>query len=184
MSEARSRSQAANEFAAHNGAVPDVWKEALLAVFETLDQQHRAERTVFAPVDLSQFDDPPPLVDLWQGLITSGLISTCYGDSGQGKSTIVDGLATCVSLGRPFLRRAVKQGTVVILDWELNQGITLHRLYRIARGMGLTTPPPIMYQSLYDSLTTYLPEILEWCERINPVLLIVDSMGAACGGDP
>jgi hypothetical protein len=184
MSDARSRSQAASEFAAHNGAVPDVWRDGLLAAFETLDQQHRAERASFAPIDLSQLADPPPLADVWQGLIKAGLISTCYGDSGQGKSTIVDGLVTCVSLGKPFLGRAVKQGPVVILDWELSQDITLHRLYRIARGMGLTTPPPIMYQSLYDPLPSYLPEILAWCERVNPVLLIVDSMGAACGGDP
>jgi hypothetical protein len=184
MSDARSRSQAASEFAAHNGAVPDVWRDALLAAFETLDQLHRAERASFAPIDLSQLADPPPLTDVWQGLIKSGLISTCYGDSGQGKSTIVDGLATCVSLGKPFLGRAVKQGPVVILDWELSQDITLHRLYHIARGMGLSAPPPIMYQSLYDPLTSYLSEILSWCERVNPALLIVDSMGAACGGDP
>jgi hypothetical protein len=184
MSDARSRSQAASEFAAHNGAVPEVWRDALLAAFETLDLQHRAEKTAFAPIDLSQYEDPPPLQELWQGLITAGLAATCYGDSGQGKSTIVNGLATAISLGKPFLGRPVKQGIVILLDWELSQDITLHRLYRIARGMGLTKPPAIMYQSLYDPLTTYLPDIQAWCEREQPVLVVVDSMGPACGGDP
>jgi hypothetical protein len=36
MSDARSREQAANEFASRNGAVPDSWKEALLSVFVAL----------------------------------------------------------------------------------------------------------------------------------------------------
>jgi hypothetical protein len=184
MSDARSRLQAASEFSSHNGAVPDYWRDALLEAWLTLDQERRNQRTAFAPVDLSQFEDPPPLVDLWQGFITSGLVSTCYGDSGQGKSTLVDGLATCVSLGQPFLGHAVMQGPVVILDWELKQEITLHRLYRIARGFGLTSPPPIRYQALFDPLTTYLDEILDWCEKVNPVLLVVDSMGPACGGNP
>jgi RecA-family ATPase len=152
-----------------------------LSLFE---EEHQPQRQVSAPVDLSEFDDPPPVVDVWQGLITSGLISTLYGDSGQGKSTLVDGLATCISLGQPFLGHPVMKGPVVILDWELRQDITLHRLYRIARGFGLAKPPPIMYQSLFDPLTHYLDDILAWCEQVNPVLLMVDSMGPAYGGDP
>jgi hypothetical protein len=184
MSNSGDRYRVAREFSSHNGAQPDIWADALLSAWLTLDEQHRSQRPTFSPVDLSLFDDPPPLVDVWQGLITSGLIATLYGDSGQGKSTLVDGLATSISLGHPFLGRAVTQGTVIILDWELSQDLTLHRLYRIARGAGRTTPPPIMYQSLYDPLTAYLPDILAWCERVNPVLLVVDSMGPACGGDP
>jgi hypothetical protein len=184
MSNSSDRYRVAREFSSHNGAKPDIWADALLSAWLTLDEQHRSQRAAFAPVDLSQFEDPPSLGDVWQGLITSKLIATLYGDSGQGKSTLVDGLATSISLGRPFLGRAVTPGPVIILDWELSQDLTLHRLYRIARGVGLTTPPPIMYQSLYGPLTAYLPDILAWCERVNPVLIVVDSMGPACGGDP
>jgi hypothetical protein len=184
MSNSGDRYRVAQEFASHNGARPDIWAGALLAAWHTLDQERRSDKAAFAPVDLSQFDDPPPMMDIWQGLITEGLIATMYGDSGQGKSTIVDGLATSISLGKPFLGRAVMPAIVVLLDWELNQDLTLRRLYRIARGMGYTNPPPIMYQSLYDSLPSYLPDLLAWCEQANPGLLVVDSMGPACGGDP
>jgi RecA-family ATPase len=135
------------ELAADNGAQPDIWSDALLAAWDTLDRRHRASFEKFEPVDLSQFPDPTPLRDIWEGHITEGLISTLYGDSGQGKSTLVDGLATHVATGRSFLGYQVLQGPVVILDWELNRDITLHRLYRIARGLGMDVPPAIMYQS-------------------------------------
>jgi hypothetical protein len=184
MSDSASRNRVSQELASRNGNNPSMWNDALLSAFHTLDEQRRAAAEKFEPTDLSQFPDPPPPQEIWGGHITEGLISTVYGDSGQGKSTIVDGLATCIATGRSFLGYQVIQGPVVILDWEFNQDITLHRLYQIARGFGLDAPPPIYYQAMSDPLATHLADIIEWCHRINPVLLVVDSFGTACGNDP
>jgi hypothetical protein len=109
-----------------------------------------------------------------------------YGDSGQGKSTIVDGLATSISLGKPFLGREVMAGTVVATGLGAEPGHYPAPAVPHCQGHGggYISPPPIMYQPLYDPLTHYLPDILAWCERVHPVLLVVDSMGPACGGDP
>jgi hypothetical protein len=184
MSSSQARYRVAQELAGHNGANPDIWNDALLAAWHTLDQGHRDASEKFGPVDLSQFPDLPPLREIWEAHITEGLISTLYGDSGQGKSTIVDGLATCIAVGGSFLGYQVTLGPVAILDWELTRNITLHRLYRIARGFELDAPPPIYYQSMTDPLATDLTDITEWCHRIGPVLLVVDSFGPACGNDP
>jgi hypothetical protein len=184
MSSSRGRDQVAQELANHNGAKPDFWADALLSAWHTLDQEHRDAAEKFEPVDLSEFPDPPPLREIWESHITEGLISTLYGDSGQGKSTLVDGLATCIAYGGSFLGYKVIQGPVVILDWELTRDITLHRLYRIARGFGLDAPPPIYYQCMSDPLATHLSDIIEWCHRVAPILLVVDSFGPACGNDP
>jgi hypothetical protein len=184
LSSSQSRYKVAQELAGHNGAKPDIWADTLLAAWHTIDEERRENAEKFDPADMSQFPEPPPLRDIWESHITEGLISTLYGDSGQGKSTLVDGLATCIAHGGSFLGYNVIQGPVVILDWELSQNITLHRLYRIARGFGLSSPPPILYQCMTDPLTTHLADIIQWCYRVNPVLLVVDSFGAACGGDP
>jgi hypothetical protein len=184
MSASRSRHQVAQEIAGHNGHNPERWGDALLAAWHTLDQERRDAVEKFEPVDLSQYDDPPPLGYVWEGLIIERLVNTLYADSGQGKSTLVDGLAVSIATGRPFLGRAVMPGPVVLLDWELNQDITLHRLFRIARGMGMERPPAIHYQAMHESLPSHLPDILDWCHRIGPALVVVDSFGPACGGDP
>jgi hypothetical protein len=184
MSSSASRYKVAQELAGHNGAKPGRWADALLAAWHSLDEQRRDAAEKFDPVDLSQFPDPPPLREIWESHITEGLISTLYGDSGQGKSTIIGGLATSVAIGRSFLGYRVIQGAVAILDWELNRDITLHRLYRIARGFGLDAPPPIYYQCMTDPLVTHLADVIAWCYRVSPVLLVMDSFGAACGDDP
>ena len=76
------------------------------------------------------------------------------------------------------------QTQVLYLDWELNQDRTLDRLYKIARGHRLTTPPPILYQAMTEPLETHLIDIANYCHNADVGLVIIDSLGPAAGADP
>ena len=184
LSSTQDRYRLAQELASHNGSNPTGWANELLALWTVLDQERRDNAERFDPIDLSQFDEPETVQDAWHNLLPSGLISTMYGDFGQGKSTVVDGLAISMTMGWEFLGHSTVPGSVVLLDWELTRDLTLGRLYRIARGVGLTNPPAVFYQSMADPLGVHLDDIAEWCRNIQPGLVVVDSMGPACGGDP
>jgi hypothetical protein len=147
------------------------------------EPQPKSER--FAPIDLSTQDEPEAMRWVFATYIPEGVPCNLYADGGQGKSTLALALACHIVLGRPFLGLPVMQGPVLILDWELSIEHALRRLYAIARGMGLATPPKdLYYQSLHAPLSQHFVEICEFMSRVKPVLTILDSFGPAAGCDP
>ena len=184
LSDVRSRTSLATELATRNGNNPQTWLDYLLNVYTLMDDLRRREREPFQPVSLADYDEPDPLRWVVDKLLPENMPSQMYGDGGQGKSTFLDHIATCIQMGLPILGFETIQGPTVILDWELDREATLRRCYAIARGMGFNKPPPIHYQSLYTPLSSHLPDLLAWCENIQPRLVCVDSMGPASGGDP
>lgn len=185
MSASASRYKIAQELATHNGSHPDVWSDALLSAWHTLEQKHRQGREVFDLESLAGYAEPAPLEFTWGGLIPTGFISNPYGDGGSSKSITFLALALHITQGRDFLGLPTKQGPVVYLDYELNRDEQLRRAYRICRGMGLgSIPSGFHYQSLTEPVTTHLPDLIDICLRIQPALLILDSVGAAAQADP
>ena len=184
LSDVRSRTQLANELATRNGSNPQTWLDYLLNIYTLMDDKRRSELEHFGPVNLAEFDEPDPLRWIVDRIVPENMPSQTYGDGAQGKTTLLDYMALCVQMGQPFLGFNTIPGPVVILDWELDLETTLRRCYAIARGMGFNLPPPVNYQSLYAPLATHMADLITWCQNINPVLVIVDSMGPAAGADP
>ena len=94
MSSAKARYSIAQELARHNGAHPNSWADELLAVWHTLDLQHRESTEPFALKSLADQEEPGPLEYVWDDLIPTGFPSNCYGDGGASKSTTVMAMAT------------------------------------------------------------------------------------------
>lgn len=184
LSNSGERYKLAREIASHNGTNPQPWADVLLAVWTGMDEQRRSGIERFAPVNLTDYDEPEPMRDTIEKMVPELVTTEWYGDNGQCKSILVAGMCTCISMGFDFLGLATLMGPTVILDWELSRDITLGRLYKIARGYGLTRPPSIFYQSMASPLGQNLPDIMTWCENVKPSLVCVDSMGPASGGDP
>jgi len=184
LSDVGARTRLSQELANHNGSNPVTWADHLLAIYASLDDQRRSSLEHFGPVSLAEFDEPEPLRWIVDKIVPENMPSQIYGDGAQGKSTLLDYLALCVQMGQPFFEFATIPGQVVILDWELDLDATLRRCFAIARGMGFNSPPPVHYQSLYAPLATHIPDLIAWCQNVNPVLVLVDSMGPAAGGDP
>jgi RecA-family ATPase len=185
MSASRGRYQVAQEIAAHNGAKPDIWSDALLAVWHSLDEQRRDAAERFTLEALSEEEEPGPLEFIWDPFIPVGFPSNIYGDGGASKSTTMMALSAAITQGMPFLEQPTMQGPVFYLDWELDKPTFLRRLYAICRGMGLSRPPHNLYYSRFtEPLSYHLGEIIDACHRIDPVLVVLDSLGPAAAADP
>lgn len=137
------------------------------------------------PVELNSVVEPGPRIDLVAGLIPEGHTTLLYGDGGQGKSFLALALASCVAMGRPFATVGTKQTGVLMLDWELDLEEHSRRAYRIARGLGLDRPPGgLFYLRSTGSFGQTIAQLKQFIMIRGIGLLIVDSFGAACGGNP
>lgn len=185
MSDSASRYKVAQELASHNGAQSSIWADALLGAWHSLDQAHQDDAEKFTLTSLENEEEPGPLEFVWNPLMPVGFPSNVYGDGGASKSTMMMGLAVCITQGIPFLGMPTAKGSVCYLDWELDEPTFLRRLYAICRGMGLDRPPADLYYSrLTEPLAYHLPSIIEQCHDLDPTLVIVDSLGPAASADP
>lgn len=172
LSDVGSRTRLSQELALNNGNNPKLWADHLLAIYTSLDNERRSSLESFSPVSLADYEEPDPLRWIIAQIVAENMPSQSYGDGAQGKSTLLDYMAMCIQMGRPFFEFATIPGQVVILDWELDLEATLRRCYAVARGLGLIAHPH--YQSLYAPLSTHIPDLIAWCQNINPVLVVVD----------
>jgi len=178
------RYRLSQELSNHNGGDPAPWVDSLIAIWDALDETRKQAAEHFDPVDLSAFDEPAPLQFIVDRIFPDKFASPVVGDGGSTKSTSALELGVCVQMGWPFLGLATMKSQVLFLDWELNRDRTLDRLYKIARGHGLTAPPPILYQAMTEPLETHIPEIAEYCHQAGVGLVVIDSLGPAAGADP
>lgn len=89
--------------------------------------------------------EPPPMEFFIEGLIPEGFCTILYGDGGMGKSYLAAQMAMTIVLGGSYGGKATKKSNVVYIDAELNADEFVRRAYRLARGMGLDTPPKGLY---------------------------------------
>lgn len=155
----------------------------------TTSQSSTASGVVELPlVSLGEMEEPGPRIEIVKGLIPDGHPTVLYGHGGQGKSFLGLCLGMCVAMGRPFVGREVIKGNVLYLDWELDEEEHARRAYQIIRGFGLkgmTRPPKnLWYHKASKPLPNLLPLIAQAIVKHDFRLLIIDSMGAACGGEP
>jgi hypothetical protein len=120
-----------------------------------------------------------------EGLLPENQTAILYGDGGQGKSFVALALGAAVAAGSPFLGIQTLERHVLYLDWELDQEEHTRRAYKIARGEGLQKPPGgLLYSRAEEPLHNLLSPLAAWIKEKDVGLLIIDSFGAACGGDP
>jgi hypothetical protein len=108
-----------------------------------------------------------------------------FGDGGTGKSILALTASAAVASGVPIIGTLYGEPqSVLYLDWEANEHIHAERLRAICAGAGIAEIPPIYYRrqvvSLAESAVTLRREIA----KLGAGLVIIDSMGAARGGDP
>jgi biotin operon repressor len=185
MSSGQSRYRVAQEFASHNGARPDIWADALLSAWHTLDAEHHESAEKLLLHSLENEEEPAPQGFVWDPLIPEDFPSNVYGDGGASKSTMMLGLAVSITQGMPFLGLPTTKGPVFYLDWELRESAFLRRLFAVCRGMRLPgRPPDLYYAKLTKPLAHHFADIMDQCERLDPALVILDSLGPAAGADP
>lgn len=132
----------------------------------------------------------PPIPYLLEALdICPGAPTLAAGLGFAAKSLITHAAALAVATGAPaWGAYPVRQGRVILLDYEQGQHLTRRRLQRMARGMALVpegdalrlaSMPRMYLDDAGDEKTPSAEEELETLCK-GAALLVVDSLSAAC----
>jgi hypothetical protein len=112
--------------------------------------------------------------------------SILYGDGGSGKSLLALSLAVAVAgnVALPWPIKAAVHGPVIYLDYETSKEEQAYRLQALANGCLLSALPSIEYRAAYRPIADEISSLKVDVQRTGAVLVIVDSIAPACGGEP
>lgn len=134
------------------------------------------------------FEKPEPLRWAVDQFIPHGFASILVADGGIGKSFLALYLSVCIALGLSFFGLATERRRVLYVDYELDQRVHKHRLFRVLKGMGLTPDEPYLAEYFYyirpeRYLPSGAPDIARVVKELDIGLVILDSLTLACMGD-
>ena len=127
-------------------------------------------------------EDPKKASYLVYPLVPEGIVTILYGPGGVGKGWIAMLLTKILATGQvppgvPLT--ASKTGTVLYLDYEDTQE-NLHRRWRMLNG---PSDVSFAYQRCTCPLVEDEYDIRQLIDQYDPILVIVDPLGRAAGGD-
>lgn len=118
----------------------------------------------------------PILVDKEANLI--------YGEGGLGKSMISAVFATMIQEGLAVGHLEPEPGPVLYLDYEASKEDQARRFAKIYRGLGYQCKVEVLHRFCFMPLSHDVQEIQRAVIEHNIQLVVVDSAGPACGGEP
>lgn len=108
-----------------------------------------------------------------------------FGDGSTGKSFLASAIAVGVAGGYSIFGKSKCPPTpVAYLDWESNEETHDTRLKAICRTLDLPVPDNIFYRREYPHLAQSAADLRRLLAKEKIGLVIIDSLGAACGGEP
>ena len=107
-----------------------------------------------------------------------------YGPGSAGKSWLAQYLAVISDEGLSGAGFAVSKVNVLYLDWETDERELNTRVRMIRRGLGLSTSSGIWYRSMRLGLDQDKEEVRKEIITKGIGLVVIDSIGAACAGEP
>src|SRR6185295_4279849 len=118
-------------------------------------------------------------------LIQKDAINTIVADGGGGKSYLALAIATALVTGQFMIPRLrpLEQGPVLYMDFEWDVREHARRLWQITRGLGMEERPKGISHLSFDKPLRKVHGVHEVVAEIKPILIIVDSLGYALGGD-
>lgn len=107
-----------------------------------------------------------------------------YAPGSTGKSFMAQYIATLVDAGISHNGLHVEPANVLYLDWETDVRELGSRVTLIRRGLGLDGASSIWYRSMRQGLANDIERVKEICAEYNIGFCVIDSVGAACAGEP
>lgn len=138
-------------------------------------------------VILADMPDNEALEALLAPFLVEGQPSIVFGFGGSGKSLLATYFAILVATGiqASSSRLLAKQGKVLYLDWESGAIEIKQRLRGLCLGMNIQQPGNrLIYRRCFQPLSAEIDTIQQLCAEHQVKLLVVDSVGLACGGEP
>ncbi len=111
--------------------------------------------------------------EIVHGLIPEGSVGIAVGDSGLGKTPLLVQLGICIAAGIPFLNLSVRQGRVLLVDYENGLCGLDALLDTLAEHLGLKSIPEdfrILFQPASEK------DVLDAIRAWRPSLVIIDAL--------
>ncbi len=175
-------SQGKNGFAKALNARDDTidWASVVEAVcLKTLEMHRQGEPVVEvgrAPLRATATHRLAPI-------LVEGQPTVIFGEGGSFKSYIATMMGILVKSGSTLLGLCPLKGNVLYLDWETSSEELNERVRALCVGLGLDAIG-LDYRYCCAPIADDLSAIQEIVADREVGLVIVDSLGAACGGDP
>lgn len=138
------------------------------------------------PIEVFPEATTAPPEKLLGDFIYRGVQNIIFGEKGVSKSTIMYLFGLCLALpwdDNPLSLSVPKESVKsVVCDWETDEGIFRYCVSRLQRGMGIPTCS-LYYRRCTLPLIDDLEAIGNHVEKVGAKVLIIDSLGAAAGGE-
>jgi hypothetical protein len=159
------------------------WKEVMDYLCQKVQQLARAGDGC---IEIYPDEKITPAEQLLEGIIYKGVQNIIYGEKEVLKSTIVYMLGMCVVLpwhDNPLDLEVPKTGIkALVLDWETDETLYRSCITRLQKGMDMPVCS-MFYRRCALPLVDDLEAIQNHIETSKASLLIIDSLGAAAGGE-
>ena len=107
-----------------------------------------------------------------------------YGQGSAGKSWFGQFLSVLADAGVSKCGLGIEPSTVLYLDWETDEGEIGSRITMIRRGMTMEGRSNILYKAMAQGLANDIETVRKLCVDNGVTLLVIDSLGSACAGEP
>jgi len=107
-----------------------------------------------------------------------------YGPGSSGKSWFAQYLAVLADAGMNHGGFVVEPANVLYLDWETDLGELGTRITMIRKGLGFETKSGVWYKSMNQGLAIDIETVKSIVMRREISFVVLDSLGAACMGEP
>lgn len=183
LSSARSLKQYANTLGGYGMLESDQWFELLTQACELAKRRYREGSPSVRLADVDYHDRARFVVNPY---IEARGTTIWFGDGGVSKS--IHALAACLSVatGREIIPGGVPRvtGPVIYLDWEADEETHAERLAALCAAVDEEPPGNVIYMRRSASIGESVREIRRTIALEGVVFGVVDSIGAAAGGDP
>lgn len=162
---------------------PDVdWAALMEQLCRTVRDAHRAGAPA---VDLREVQPVNGTRWIVEPFVEAGGVTVLFAMGGTGKSMCAMAIAATAASGTAVVGTPKGEaGPVLYLDWETDPATATERLRAICLGAGIASLPPVHYRRQVASLESAAQEIRRDIARLGAVMVVVDSLGAARGGEP
>lgn len=132
-------------------------------------------------VDLSTYVPTERAEYRLEPLLVEGQANLIYGPGGVGKSYLAAFLALLIDIPWSAAGFTPEPGKVLYLDYEAGTDELHERLEALRKGLGVEIPCQVLYRFCHQPVANDVSEIQRLVVEHNIALVIVDSVGLACG---
>jgi hypothetical protein len=135
-------------------------------------------------IDLAQREAPVEPRQQITNIAWEGMPTVIYGAGGVGKSILALAFANAVHSGLPIANIEAIRGNALILDYETGWDECWRRSAQILDGAGLPRDRMVYYRFCTVPLAKDIQHLKRQIVEKDISLVVIDSVGPACGGDP